>query len=78
MNGVLYVSIDMEATGKKIEQLRKANNITVTGMVNSMGLTSSRAYYKWRAGICLPSIDNLCVMSMMFGTTIDDLIVRRA
>jgi transcriptional regulator with XRE-family HTH domain len=78
MNGTLYVSIDMTATGKKIETLRKVRDITISEMVNTLGLTSPRAYYKWRAGICLPSIDNLCVLSSMFDTTIDELIVRSA
>lgn len=78
MMHMVYVSIDMAATGQKIDRLRKERNISVAQMVNGLGLTSPRAYYKWRSGKCLPSIDNLCVLSAMLQTTIDELIVRAA
>ena len=78
MKDTVYVSIDMAATGRKIDQLRKERNISVAQVVNGLGLTSPRAYYKWRAGACLPSIDNLCVLSVLLHTTIDELIVRVA
>ena len=42
MMHMVYVSIDMAATGQKIDRLRKERNISVAQMVNGLGLTSPR------------------------------------
>jgi transcriptional regulator with XRE-family HTH domain len=56
--------------------MREASGLTVEELVELMGNISPQAYYKWQNGKCLPTVDNLLIMSRIFGTTIDELIVE--
>lgn len=37
---------------------------------------SGQAIYKWQHGAALPAIDNLIVLSAVFGVSMDEIIVR--
>lgn len=72
-----FQGIDVKATGEKIHKLREENHYTITEICSMIGV-SPQAYYKWRHGRGLPTIDNLVVLSQLFQTPIDSLIVRNA
>lgn len=67
--------IDMAATGRNIERLLRENNMTVTGLSRLLGLSTTNAVYKWIRGETLPAIDNLVLLSGVFGVPMDEIIV---
>ncbi len=67
--------IDMTGTGKNITQLRVAAGMTVRDLQNIFGFATPQAIYKWQHGAAVPTIDNLLVLSVIFGCAIDDIIV---
>ena len=52
-------TIDMVATGKNIEMLRKAAGISVKDLQDIFGFGTPQAIYKWQHGAAMPTIDNL-------------------
>ena len=69
--------IDMKATGAKIQQLREDCDFTVRDLQLFFGFESPAAIYHWQNGKNLPSVDNLCALSVLFGVPMDDIIVLR-
>ena len=67
--------INMAATGKNIYTLRKAAGLSVRDMQNIFGFATPQAIYKWQNGTAMPTIDNLVVLSAVFGVTIDAILV---
>ncbi len=75
MNTYVYKPINMQATGQRIRQIRKARNFTLEELSEFLGI-SPQAISKWQRGDALPSIDNLMVLCDIFETHVEDLIVR--
>ena len=67
--------IDIQATGKNIERLRKAAGLSVKDMQAAFGFSTPQAIYKWQQGACMPTIDNIVIMAVMFGCRVDDIVV---
>ena len=67
--------IDMRGTGLKITQLRKASGKSVKDLQDIFGFGTPQAIYKWQQGAAIPTIDNLIVLSVIFGVSIDEIIV---
>ncbi len=67
--------IDLEATGRRLKALCMYKGISVEHLRVALGLESVQSCYKWFAGKNLPSIDNLIILSQLFGVPINDLIV---
>ena len=67
--------IDMTATGKNIERLRKRAGLTVKDMQDVFGFSTPQAIYKWQRGTAMPTLDNLVVLAAIFNATIDEIIV---
>lgn len=72
-----YPNIDVKATGERIKEIRKAKHLRVSDISDYMGFTEPQAVYKWQRGDCLPSLDNMCALSVLFGTPIENIIVMR-
>ena len=68
-------AIDMMATGRNITMLRQAAGLTVRDLQTIFGFATPQAIYKWQHGTAMPTIDNLVVLAMVFGVTMDDIIV---
>ena len=69
--------IDMEATGKNIRRLRMECGLTVREVQEYFGFGEPSAIYMWQRGQNLPSVDNLCALSKLFGVPMDDIIALR-
>ncbi len=67
--------IDMRGTGLKITQLRKASGKSVKDLQDIFGFGTPQAIYKWQQGAAIPTIDNLIVLSVIFGVSLDEIIV---
>ena len=68
-------TIDMVATGKNIEMLRKAAGISVKDLQDIFGFGTPQAIYKWQHGAAMPTIDNLGVLGAVLQVKIDDILV---
>ena len=66
--------IDTVATGARIKELRKEHHLKVSEVRVFMGFESDQAIYKWQRGESMPTIDNLYALSVLFETSIDDII----
>ena len=70
-----YPSIDLVKTGNNITKLMKEKNIKGSDLQEAFGFEYPQAIYKWRRGECLPTLDNLIVLSSIFGVPIDKIII---
>lgn len=66
----------MIKTGKNIARLRNINDLTIKDIQDAMGFNTPQAIYKWMRGEAIPSVDNLVILSELFDTAIDEILVR--
>ena len=71
-----YPSIDLVRTGANITRLMKEKNRKVSDLQEAFGFEYPQAIYKWRRGECLPTLDNLIVLSSIFGVLNDYIHIR--
>ena len=70
-----FPTINLKKTGNNITRLMKENNIKVIDLQNILGFEYPQAIYKWKRGECLPTIDNLIILSTVFKTPIDKILI---
>ena len=70
-----YPVIDMMETGRRITELRVASGLSVRELQMIFGFGTPQAIYKWQHGTAMPALDNLVVLSEVFGVPIDDILV---
>ncbi len=68
-------TVDLVATGKNIEKLRKEAGLSVKELQNIFGFGTPQAIYKWQHGTALPTVDNLVLLSAIFKVSIDEILV---
>ena len=68
-------TVDMEATGIRIDRMRRERGMTVADVMDTIGFTSPNTFSKWKKGKSMPTIDNLVVLSAVFEVSIDEIIV---
>lgn len=66
----------MIKTGRNIARLRKINDLTIKNIQDTMVFNTPQAIYKWMRREAIPSVDNLVVLSELFDTAIDEILVR--
>ncbi len=71
----VFPVIDLLATGRSIEQRRKAAGLSVRDVQTYFGFEYPQAVYKWQHGECLPSVDNLLALSKLLQVPMEDLLV---
>ena len=67
--------INLAATGQNIIALRKSAGLTVRDLQDIFGFATPQAIYKWQHGAAMPTLDNLVVLSAVFGVPVDDILV---
>ncbi len=67
--------INMIATGNNITRLRKEKGISVKQIQEVMGFNTPQAIFKWQRGETMPTLDNIVVLSELFNTTIEEIVV---
>ncbi len=83
-NGRIFISeggipmcipiVDLKRTGQNISVLREKQGISVKELQQILGFATPQAIYKWQRGICLPTVDNLVVLSVIFSVPVDDIL----
>lgn len=71
----VYLTIRQTETGKRIRQLLTERGYTVRDIQAAMGFENPQAVYKWLSGRCLPSLDNILILSKILHTNIEDILV---
>ena len=66
--------IDMYKTGQNIKRLMFEQGMTVKDIQEYLGLAAPQSIYHWFDGRSLPTVDNLYVLSELFGMPIDMLV----
>lgn len=67
--------INVQETGKNIVLLMNKKGVAVKDVQNACGFYTPQAVYKWRNGVCLPTIDNLVILADLLGVTVDEILV---
>ncbi len=70
-----FPTIDVEATGQNIMRLREEAGLSVRELQIIFGFSTPQAIYKWQNGRAMPTIDNLVMLSVIFGVKMDDIVV---
>ncbi len=70
-----FPTIDPEATGRHIAQLRRERGLSVKDLQVYFGFDAPQAIYKWQTGATLPSVDNLLALSVLLGVSMDTILV---
>ena len=68
-------AVNLTATGKRIETLRKSASISVKQLQDIFGFGTPQAVYKWQRGEALPTVDNLVVLAEVLDVRIDEILV---
>lgn len=68
-------AINMAKTGANIANLRITAGLSVRDLQDIFGFATPQAIYKWQHGRAMPTIDNLVVLSTVFGVPIDAILV---
>ena len=68
--------INMIATGNNITRLRKDKGISIKQIQETMGFNTPQAIFKWQRGETMPTLDNIVVLSELFHTTIEEIVVK--
>lgn len=71
---ILRPVIDLQQTGEKIKSLRKFSGFSVHELQDLFGFQYPQAIYAWEKGHSVPTVDNLLVLSRLFGVAIDDIV----
>ena len=60
---------------RKLIEMRVSHGLSVSAIRDYLGLNTTYAVYKWFHGESIPSVDNLLALSMLFNTSINELLV---
>ena len=66
--------VNMVLTGHNIKMLRQQHRMTVHELQAIFGFATPQAIYKWQQGVTLPTVDNLVVLSAVFGVPVDSIL----
>ena len=73
-----YPVIDPKATGENILRRRIEKGYTVLDIQHYLNLACPQSVYYWQAGRTLPNIDNFYALSVLFDTTVNDLVAEKS
>lgn len=68
-------TINPRKTGQRISEMISDAGYTPDTLAKELGFSTAQSIYKWRRGTCMPTVDNLLILSRLFHCRIDDLIV---
>ena len=69
------MEIDYIATGANLKNRIRIAGYDIKYIKEYLNLNSVQSIYKWQRGESLPTVEHLYKLSVLLGTTIDDLIM---
>lgn len=70
-----YPIIDLPKTGENFRKLREERGLAIRDVQQYLGLEEPQALYQWQKGMCLPSVDHLCALSVLLGVSMNEILV---
>ena len=67
--------IDLVKTGNNIKRISKESGFSADMIRDLLGISDRSNVYKWFRGEVLPTVDNLLALSILFGVTINEMII---
>lgn len=67
--------INLAETGKRIREIRVEQGFSVRDIQVIFGFDYPQAVYAWEQGKSVPTVDNLLVLSQVFGVELNQLLV---
>lgn len=77
-NNKTYSNINMEQSGRKIQQFITKNGYDVKWIQEYLHLSCPQPVYRWFKGKVLPSVDHLFMLSRLFGVHMEDFLVSKS
>jgi len=74
-NSFLKPVVNVAASGLRIKSLMKQTGVTARQLQTLMDFPYIQTVYNWTRGINLPTIDNLLILSEIFGVPVNDILV---
>lgn len=71
-------TVNLIMTGENIRAIRIQRGLSVKDLQDIFGFATPQAIYKWQQGAALPTVDNLVVLSSVFGVPIEKILVIEA
>ncbi len=68
-------TVNLAMTGQNIRAMRRQRGLSVKDLQDIFGFTTPQAIYKWQQGATLPTVDNLVVLSRVFGVPMEEILV---
>ena len=68
-------TVNLAMTGQNIRAMRRQCGLSVKDLQDIFGFTTPQAIYKWQQGATLPTVDNLVVLSRVFGVPMEEILV---
>jgi len=78
MQRVPIPTVNLIMTGENIRAIRMQRGLSVKDLQDIFGFATPQAIYKWQQGAALPTVDNLVVLSSVFGVPIEKILVIEA
>lgn len=73
----VFLSLDLILTGQRIHSVIYGNGYSVKEIQEILSLECPQSVYRWMKGYSLPSVDNLYMLSKLFGMHMEDLLVEK-
>lgn len=67
-------AIDMAATGRNIQCLRRSAGLSVRDLQQVFGFSTPQAIYKWQWGQALPTLDNMIILARLLDVSIEEIL----
>lgn len=71
---MVWKSTSPARTGRKILKYMAEAGMTPQEVTAALALSGQAMVYKWIEGRCLPSLENLCGLSVLFDVRINELL----
>ena len=75
MNNKTYSNINMQRTGRRIQQFVVQAGYDVKWIQEYLNLSCPQPIYRWFKGKVLPSVDHLFMLSRLFNVHMEDFLV---
>ena len=72
-----YPNIDMIQTGLKLKMYIDNSGMSVKDIQEYLHLSCPQPVYRWINGKILPSVEHLLMLSELFGTHMEELLVKK-
>ncbi|MBR3515331.1 MAG: helix-turn-helix transcriptional regulator [Lachnospiraceae bacterium] len=67
-------TVDTVQTGQNIKTIIRQKGMKIADIQSAFGFNTPQAIYKWFRGDSMPTIDNIVMMTEIFGVRMDEIV----